>query len=226
MTDDRALTRAILHDAGSLGAEIRFNTTFEHAAFDPEACRADCFGPAGKETITARAVVNAGGPWVNRILEHVTPRPTPLDIELVQGTHIIVPGSLKQGIYYLEAPRDRRAIFIMPWRDQIMIGTTETPYRGDPADVRPLEEEQTYLLEVYNHYFSRKLRPDDVIASFAGLRVLPASHTRAFNRSRDTILHCDDNTPRLLSIYGGKLTSHAHTAAEVMKRLAKILRTG
>ncbi|TCK17365.1 glycerol-3-phosphate dehydrogenase [Thiogranum longum] len=225
-TDDRELTRAILHDAGTLGAKVSFNTIFEQAICEPAACQITCCGPAGKETLTARAVVNASGPWVNRVLEHITPRQTPVDIELVQGTHIIVPGSLKQGIYYLEAPQDQRAIFIMPWQDRIMIGTTETHYQGDPADVHPLEEEQTYLLDVYNHYFNSKLDTSDVIEAFAGLRVLPASHTKVFNRSRDTMLHYDENTPRLLSIYGGKLTSHAHTAAEIMKHLTKLLRTG
>ncbi len=222
-TDDRALTEAILADAQALGVEVDFNTSFEQAECESTQCRVRCTGPAGEKEITAAALINAAGPWVNHILEHITPHPTSLDIELVQGTHIIVPGNLKQGIYYLEAPQDKRAIFIMPWQGNIMIGTTETHYQGDPAGVQPLAEEKSYLLDVYNHYFSSKLEPDDILDAFAGLRVLPASQGLAFNRPRDTILHQDDATPRLISIYGGKLTSHAHTAREVMNMISCVM---
>jgi len=134
-TDDRALTEAILTDAQALGAKIDFNTRFERADCDSTQCRVRCHGPAGQEEITTAVLVNAAGPWVNQVLKHVTPYSIPLDIELVQGTHIIVPGTLKQGLYYLEAPQDQRAVFVMPWKDKIMIGTTETPYQGDPAEV-------------------------------------------------------------------------------------------
>jgi glycerol-3-phosphate dehydrogenase len=221
-TDDRALTEAILADAQALGVTIEFNTHFEQAECTSDHCLVSCHGPAGKKTITATAVVNAAGPWVNQVLARITPHSTPPEIELVQGTHIIVAGKLKQGIYYLEAPQDQRAVFVMPWQDQTLIGTTETPYTGDPADVQPLQSEQAYLLAVYNQYFRRKLELADIIDAFAGLRVLPAGKGHAFTRPRDTVLHCSDSTPRVISIYGGKLTSHAHTAEKVMKRLGRL----
>lgn len=222
-TDDRALTGAILTDARKSGAEVEFNTRLEQVECHSNGCRAHCVTPAGEKEITAAALVNAAGPWVNRVLQRITPRPTLLDIELVQGTHIIVPGVLNQGIYYLEAPQDQRAVFVMPWQGQIMIGTTETPYSGDPAEVQPLETEQRYLLEVYNHYFSNRLGLTDIVDAFAGLRVLPAGSGHAFTRPRDTILHCSNNAPRVLSIYGGKLTSHAHTADKAMQRVKRII---
>lgn len=221
-TDDRALTEAILADAQALGVKIDFDTRFEQAECNSTQCRVRCHGPAGKEEFTTATLINAAGPWVNHVLEHITPHSTPLDIELVQGAHIIVPGTLKQGIYYLEAPQDQRAVFVMPWEDNIMVGTTETPYQGDPGAALPLEEEKAYLLDVYNHYFNNNIEPGDILDAFAGLRVLPANNGLAFNRSRDTILHCDESTPRLVSIYGGKLTSHAHTAEEVMSTLARL----
>lgn len=223
-TDDRALTEAVLADAQALGAGVAFNTRLEQAECTAARCRVRCHGPAGTEEFTATCVVNAAGPWVNLVLERMTPHPAPLDIELVQGTHIVVPGRLTQGIYYLEAPQDRRAVFVMPWRGHTLIGTTETLYRGDPADVQPLPSEQSYLLAVYNHYFNSRLELTDIMDSFAGLRVLPAGKGRAFTRPRDTVLHCDDSMPRVVSIYGGKLTSHAHTAEQVMKMLEPILK--
>lgn len=218
-TDDRVLTEAVLADARALGAIITFETSFRQAECGTNGCRTQCQGPSGQEEITSRVLVNAAGPWVNHVIGQVTPHTKPLDIELVQGTHIIVPGSLQQGIYYLEAPQDQRAVFAIPWQGHIMIGTTETPWRGDPADVHPLEQEKTYLLEVYNRYFKRNLAPGDILDAFAGLRVLPTGNGRAFTRRRDTILHNDSATPRLLSIYGGKLTSHESTAEKVLKLL-------
>ncbi len=225
-TDDRALTAAVLADARALGAVVAFDTRLEGIECSAARCRVHCHGPAGTEVLTAACVVNAAGPWVNGVLARVTPRPVMLDIELVQGTHIIVPGELTRGIYYLEAPQDRRAVFAMPWKGRTLIGTTETPYQGDPAGVHPLAEEQAYLLAVYNRYFQRGLEQADIEDAFAGLRVLPAGEGSAFSRPRETILHRDDTVPRVLSIYGGKLTSHAHTARQVMKRLAPVLTRG
>jgi glycerol-3-phosphate dehydrogenase len=99
-----------------------------------------------------------------------------------------------------------------------MVGTTEHTYLGNPADVTPLPEEIAYLLETWNDYFNDKLVREDIIEAFAGLRVLPKSEQEAFSRSRDTIIHCDNpQAPAIISIYGGKLTSHRATAENVMR---------
>jgi glycerol-3-phosphate dehydrogenase len=152
-------------------------------------------------------------------LSLVDPVPSSLAVELVQGTHIVVPGAMTRGIYYLEAPDDRRAVFLMPWQGHTLIGTTETPYRGDPGDVAPLEAEIEYLLRTRNHYFTPALTRASVIDCFAGLRVLPAGGDSPFNRSRDTRLHRDPALPNVLTIYGGKLTTHRHTAGRVIAML-------
>ena len=95
---------------------------------------------------------------------------------------------------------------------------------GDPSSVQPLEAEIRYLLAVYNHYFENTLDRSQVMAAFAGLRVLPKSEDAAFKRCRDTLLHIDEvNCPRVLSIYGGKLTSHRATAEQVIRRLKPLL---
>jgi glycerol-3-phosphate dehydrogenase len=218
-TDDRQLTGRIVEEARRLGAQVHYDTRFVAAQCTAVNCEISFETAETLHTVRACALVNASGPWVNTVLEKISPRITPLSIELIQGTHIVVPGTLKHGIYYLEAPRDQRAVFVMPWQGNIMIGTTETPYRGDPARVRPLEGEILYLLETWNHYFDKPIRREDVIESFAGLRVLPASDSNPFDRSRDTRLHRDINLPMVLSIYGGKLTSHRHTAMRVLKAL-------
>jgi glycerol-3-phosphate dehydrogenase len=147
---------------------------------------------------------------------------------LIQGTHLIVPGQISRGIYYVESPRDGRAIFVMPWYGQTMIGTTETRYRGDPAEVRPLQADVNYLLQTLKHYFPayRDFTAAQITRSFAGLRVLPAGSGHAFHRPRETLLEVDrEQHPRLLSIFGGKLTGWRATAEKIMQRISPSLPT-
>jgi glycerol-3-phosphate dehydrogenase len=223
-TDDVRLTRAVLSSAQSLGAEFCFECRFERAACGHQHCSIFYREQGIDKEIRARALVNAGGPWVNSVLSRVEPAPETLAIDLVQGTHLVIPGTLQRGMYYLEAPQDQRAVFAMPWRDNILLGTTESLFSGDPSRVQPRGEEIDYLLGVYNHYFENPVERSQLIDAFAGLRVLPKSEDTAFHRSRDTLLHIDEtNCPRVLSIYGGKLTSHRATAEQVIGRLRPLL---
>jgi glycerol-3-phosphate dehydrogenase len=223
-TDDAALTRAVCASAVSLGAEIRYRHSFAQARCDKHGCRVRYRSQDNSGELHTAVLVNAAGAWVNELLQHVEPAPTRLDIDMVQGTHIVIPGRLQQGIYYMEAPGDRRAIFAMPWQGNTMIGTTELQFRGDPAEVCPLQAEIDYLLAVRNHYFEPRADTSEVIEAFAGLRILPHSEGSAFHRSRDTQLHVDRaRCPRVLSIYGGKLTSHRMTAERVIARIRPLL---
>jgi glycerol-3-phosphate dehydrogenase len=147
-------------------------------------------------------------------------------VDLVQGTHIVIPFAVTAGIYYVESPTDGRAVFVMPWHGATLIGTTETPFGGPPEQAHPLPEEEEYLLAVARHYFPalRTLTRADITQRFAGLRVLPAANQAAFDRSRETIFTADrDLRPRVLGIYGGKLTGWRAAAAHVMQRIASSL---
>jgi glycerol-3-phosphate dehydrogenase len=137
---------------------------------------------------------------------------------MVQGAHLVMQDGLSQGCYYLEAPQDGRAVFLLPWGRHALLGTTEHIYRGDPAAVTVLPEEENYLLAVLRHYFPQ--HSQQVVSRFAGLRVLPTSAGTAFRRSRETRLVVDNKQqPRLVSIYGGKLTGYRATAQKVMRKL-------
>ncbi len=218
-TDDARLTRAVLASAASLGTEIYYQARFGHAEIDDHGCTVNFATAKGSRQIKTRVVINTAGPWANEVLAKITPRQTPCAVELIQGTHIQIPGHLKH-IYYLEAPQDQRAVFIMPWRNNILVGTTETPYQGDPAGTRPLPHEIEYLLTVYNHYFKPPRRPEDIQGSFAGLRVLPVGEGGPFSRPRDTIFWTDRSPrPRLVTLYGGKLTAYRATAAKLVKMI-------
>ncbi len=225
-TDDAKLTQAVLTSAESLGAKTFFNSTFKSAEINEQSCTAYYQHKGENKAINSYAIVNATGPWVNQVTDKVNLRQAQPSVELVQGAHIEIPAraSIPKGIYYLEAPQDKRAVFVMPWKDHLLIGTTETRFTGDPAHVVPLEDEITYLLKVYNYYFSQGLERSDIINTFAGLRVLPQGSGKAFSRPRDTlIVGSTSKKPRFLTLYGGKLTAYRATAEQVLKQLQPIL---
>jgi glycerol-3-phosphate dehydrogenase len=204
-TDDAALVRAVLASAAELGASARHPVKFLAATRVDRLPRAAL--ERGDDAITCDARQRRR-PWIVDVQRRIHPRPLCFAVELVAGTHLELDGTLERGIYYCEAPRDRRAVFLMPWKGHVLVGTTERSFSGDPAEVRPTAEETDYLLETLAHYM-----PDRVGAvrtSWAGLRVLPRTHTSAFERPRDVTLTCDDEAaPHFVAIWGGKLTGIA-----------------
>ena len=225
-TDDALLTRAVVNSALSLGAHIAVPATFLKASLDENSVRVSYEFNGARVECRALVLVNAAGPWAPQVAAQVYPPILIPSVDLVQGTHIIVPGSIAAGIYYVESPTDGRAVFLMPWKGSMLVGTTETPYSGDPSRVHPLPEEEEYLLAVARRYMTtcRGLTRADITGRFAGLRVLPAADASAFNRSRETIFTTDrDPGPRVLGIYGGKLTGWRAAAAHVLATLGTSL---
>jgi glycerol-3-phosphate dehydrogenase len=218
-TDDARLTRAVIQSAQSLGVTVRYNTEAKSAGYNAEVVTLSCQSENDISQFTAHMVINATGPWVDQMHARLTQQP-PLAISLVQGAHIVLPGNVSHP-YYLESPADRRAVFVLPWKDRVMVGTTETPYSGDPAAVAATQAEIEYLLEIYNHHFNHHYTAADVIEAFAGLRVLPVGEGAAFSKSRDTVFVRDDEQhPRVVSVLGGKLTSYRATAEKLVHSLA------
>jgi glycerol-3-phosphate dehydrogenase len=232
-TDDRALTRAVVRSAQSLGTQLMcparvLGATLGERDVEVRYLSGQVDAAAEQRTCVARVLINAAGPWAQSVAHTVLPPISVPALECVQGSHLLLPVPLQQGCYYLESPRDGRAIFALPWHGQLMIGTTETRFRGEPGAVVPAPAEVHYLLGVLKHYFPawRALGPPDVCGSFAGLRVLPGGRGHAFHRTRETLLVTDrKQRPRVLSIYGGKLTTWRAVAARALERVAASLPT-
>ena len=225
-TDDALLTRAVVQSARELGAEVLMPASFVGASLHADGVTVTVTGGGVTQELAARVMVNAAGPWAVQVARAVTPGIFVPNVDLVQGTHIVLPFPLCAGIYYVESPTDGRAVFVMPWYGATLIGTTETPYVGEPGDVRPLPAEEEYLLAVVHHYFPAlgHFTAADITQRFAGLRVLPAASQAAFDRSRETIFSTDrDPRPRVLGIYGGKLTGWRAAAAHVLERIGPSL---
>ncbi|MDR9436375.1 MAG: FAD-dependent oxidoreductase [Thiohalophilus sp.] len=218
-TDDAALTRAVMASARSLGAQLHCPARFVSAQADTEQVTVHFQQDGQMRTITTRVLINAAGPWVGQVLEGMHPLPQRRAFDLVQGTHIVVADPAPSGVFYVESPQDGRAVFVMPWHGRTLIGTTETAYTGDPAAVAPQASEIDYLRRIYRHYFPAA--EASVVESFAGLRVLPHSKSSLFDRPRDTLI--DTSLPRVVSLYGGKLTGYRATAQAVMHTLRRWL---
>jgi glycerol-3-phosphate dehydrogenase len=232
-TDDAALTRAVMASARALGARLLVPARFSAAELrgDDVLVRYAYPNDAGVEhshECHARVLINAAGPWADAVADCITPAILVPKIERVQGSHILLPLAppSPHAIYYVESPRDGRAIFVMPWHAQTLVGTTEARFHGDPAQVTPSSAEIHYLLGVLKHYFPRyrHCSAADLSDSFAGVRVLPSGAGHAFHRSRETLLLTDRaERPRVLSIYGGKLTGWRAVSKRVLQAAARSL---
>jgi len=218
-TDDAALTRAVADSAVKMGAEVRVRCRVQSIRKIDHGWEVN-LGDDG--VVRTSVLVNAAGPWVNQVLQLVSPQAGKLEVSLVQGSHIIL--SQPQEAYVYAEADDGRAVFIMPWKGQTMVGTTEV----DATDVghpEPDDDEISYLLKVYHHHYpSRPASKKDVVACFAGVRVLPGGDGSFTGRTREVRLLCEDSSPpRLVTIYGGKLTTYRRTAERVMQLLMPVL---
>lgn len=220
--DDVALTRAVMNSAQALGAELHLPAQFIAAERTDTGFNVRWRSNGREAEGETATLVNAAGAWVDDVLARIAPMPPRREIELVQGSHIITAGALSCGAYYLEAPQDKRPVFALPWRGNTMIGTTETGFAGDPARVHALPQEISYLQEILAHYFPG--RSTAVVDSFSGLRVLPRGKGPYGTRPRASNIVADGGAPhRLVSVYGGKLTSYRATAQKVLALLSASL---
>ncbi len=219
-TDDSLLTKAVMNSAQEYSAELILNAKVSNLKLEHDQCRLTYVNSSGQEKeLTSTVVVNAAGPWAANVVDCVQPIQKNVKVDLVQGAHIVLPIQLGEVIFYIESPKDQRPIFLMPWYGETMIGTTESIFEGDPAKTYPLEQEIGYLLEAFYFYFPEYKDKNLAISKkFSGLRVLPRSRKNANQRSRETIYLRDrKHKPRLLSIFGGKLTAYRATSEHVMK---------
>lgn len=223
-TDDAALTRVVMQSAKDLGAKLHLKAEVQNIEIDSNGCSMEYLKKGEKYRCRARVIVNAAGPWAHKVAACITPQQPIPEIELVAGTHIVLPKLPIPGMIYAESPVDNRPIFIMPWKEHTLVGTTECRYHGNPDDIKPSPEEIDYLLKSVAHYFPAQTQlREQLKASFAGCRVLPASEGNANRKPRETLLIMDaPKRPRVLSIYGGKLTAYRATAERVMEKLSPV----
>ena len=223
-------------DAAERGAEIRVRSRCVAARRSGEGAtagwRVSLEGPDGKqETIAARVLVNAAGPWVEQVLTGALGANAPARIRLVQGSHIVVPRLFGHDRAYIFQNADGRIVFAIPYeRDFTLIGTTDRDWQGDPGDVAISEQEIDYLCRAVSDYLLEPVTPDQIVWTYSGVRPLyDDGATRAQEATRDYVLTLDGGEAGqapLLNVFGGKITTYRKLAEAALARLAPNLPPG
>jgi glycerol-3-phosphate dehydrogenase len=227
--DDARLTLANALAAHEDGASIRTRTKLVRAQRDGGLWNLTVKSRAGEETLHAKAVVNAAGPWVKEVLDHAFGFATPESVKLVKGSHIVVPRVHDESHAILMQNADGRVVFVIPWQGSYsLIGTTDVPVADVNQRPEISDDETRYLLDVANKFLTRKLSTQDIVFRYAGVRPLfDDGNANASAVTRDYVLKLQDENGALplLSVFGGKLTTYRYLSQEVMGKLSAYMAT-
>ena len=174
--------------------------------------------------VDASWIVNSTGPWADRVAQRSNVRTKQPMLGGVRGSHIVIPRfpGAPTAALYTEAS-DRRPVFVLPWNDQVLVGTTEVPDNGDPGKVTPSPQEIEYLVNTVSGLFPRaKLSAHDIKYAFAGIRPLPnapGNEPSAVTRKHFLHDHSDEGATRMISVIGGKLTTAASLARACARQM-------
>jgi glycerol-3-phosphate dehydrogenase len=228
--DDARLVVLTARDAADRGAVIRTRTRATEIRQADGLWQLTVENTVSRErsTIRARALVNAGGPWVENVLASGAGVNARAKVRLVQGSHIVVRRLYAHDRAYMFQNSDGRIVFVIPYQDDFtLIGTTDRDYDGDPAKVKATPEEIQYLCAAVSEYLANPVQPADVVWTYSGVRPLyddGASEAKAATRDYVFELDTPGGVP-LLSIYGGKITTYRRLAEEALERLSPYLRS-
>jgi glycerol-3-phosphate dehydrogenase len=227
--DDARLVVLNAIDAAERGAVINTRCRFVSAKRQPGGWRIECKHAQRNAPISffARAIVNAAGPWIEQVLQEVPDVNIEAKIRLVKGSHIVIPKLFEgQHAFLLQNP-DGRVVFAIPYEQQFtLIGTTDVSYEGPPEQARITDAEVLYLCDVVNRYFNRRITPQDVKWTYAGVRpLLDDEHANASKVTRDYRLELAtaERQAPLLSVFGGKITTYRGLANAAMQKLVPLL---
>jgi glycerol-3-phosphate dehydrogenase len=174
--------------------------------------------------VDATWIINATGPWADGICRSSNIQTKHPMVGGVRGSHIVLSkfAGAPQAAVYTEAV-DGRPIFVIPWNEQVLVGTTEVADSNDPSQVQPSADEIDYLLRSFFHLFPQvRLTHDDVHYAFAGVRPLPFSPKKspsAVSRKHYLHDHSADGAAQMISVIGGKLTTAGSLARECVAKI-------
>lgn len=211
-------------DAAERGATILTRTRLIGAERGDTLWTAQLETPEGThQTVRARAIVNAAGPWVGHLLGDVLHQQATHRVRMVKGSHIVTRRLFDHDHAYIFKNPDKRIIFAIPYEGEFtLIGTTDIEYHGDPAKVAIEDEEIAYLCKSASEYFTKAIAPADVVWTYAGVRPLmeeEVSNPSAVTRDYKLELDAPVSRAPLLSVFGGKITTYRRLAEEAMSHL-------
>ena len=227
--NDARLVVLNARDAAERGATIRTRTTVISARNEGGlwhvALRDTTTG--AQQTVRARLLVNATGPWVDQVLSTTLGQDSVGNVRLVQGSHIVVDKLYDHDRCYMFQNADGRIIFVIPYEnDYTLIGTTDRDYDADPAKVAVSEAEIDYLCAAVSEYLAKPVRRADVVWSYSGVRPLYADGaSKAQETTRDYVLKTAGRAgdAPLINVIGGKLTTYRRLAEAALEKVDELL---
>jgi glycerol-3-phosphate dehydrogenase len=227
--DDARLVALNARDAADRGATIRVRTKVTSARRENGLWSIEMVDEAGKTShATARLLVNAGGPWVDTVINETLGRSDAHHVRLVKGSHIVVKKLFDHGRCYFFQNADGRIFFAIPYEtDFTLIGTTDQDFSGDPTGVKISDEETDYLLKAASEYFLKPVTRGDIVWTYAGVRPLfDDGASAAQEATRDYVLKTEGGEAGdapVINVFGGKLTTHRRLSEQVVDKIDGLL---
>lgn len=220
--EDSRLVVLNARDAESRGARIMVRTKVLSARREDGLWRVTTDGPQGRATHLARALVNAGGPWVEDVIRNTLHINSSEGVRLVRGSHIVTRRLFDHDRCYFFQGEDGRICFAIPYeQDFTLIGTTDQDHHGAPGDAVCTEAEQDYLCAFVSKYLVRPVTRADVVWTYSGVRPLYNDGAKsATAATRDYVLSVDAEGAPLLNVFGGKITTYRRLAESALAKLA------
>jgi glycerol-3-phosphate dehydrogenase len=215
-------------DAQQRGARIETGWNVTGARREGDVWLVEMTSRGGESrTVRARALVNAAGPWVEDILR-ATGAHRHRSLRLVKGSHVIVRRLYEGSQAYTLQSADGRVVFAIPYEDDFtLIGTTDIPFSGNPADAHAGRDEVAYLCQLISGYLKSPVDPRDVVWTYSGVRPLyDDGEASASTVTRDYVFDMDtpEGQAPLLSVFGGKLTTYRKLAEHALEKLLPVMR--
>ena len=224
--DDARHTMAVARTAARHGALIATQVSAESLIREGKrvvGVNALDLASGNKIAIKAGATVMCAGVWSDQLHERFDLTPG-YNVTMSKGAHIVVPGSAIKSDAGIIIKTPVSVLFLIPWGDKWIVGTTDTPYEGDRAEPFATQEDVQYILDQANRVLKPKLRAKDIIGVYAGLRPLVANKRSATTTKLSREHTVDRPAPGFVSIAGGKYTTYRVMAEDVIDRAVLELR--
>ncbi|MCB2095444.1 MAG: glycerol-3-phosphate dehydrogenase [Rhodobacteraceae bacterium] len=223
--DDARLVVLNARDAAQRGARIMTRTKVTGAEREADHWRITVEKAGRARVIRARAIVNAGGPWVEALVRDVAHLRPKAHIRLVRGSHIVTRRLFDHDRAYFFQGTDGRIIFAIPYEEDFtLIGTTDQDHQGSPSEAICSDAERDYLCAFASQYFKRPVTAADVVWSYAGVRPLyDDGASSASAATRDYVLTLNTEGAPILNVFGGKITTYRRLAEAALARIGPLV---
>lgn len=215
LTNDARLVIDTLRSAAHHGATLLNYTHFQESARAGDGWECSVIDWPTNQTCTVRArtIVNATGPWAEKV-PHSAVR-----LRLTKGVHLVIERARLNFPDAVVITEGKRILFVIPWGERVILGTTDTDFQGAPESVAVAPDDVAYVLKTVNRFFPKlALSTNDIVSSWAGLRPLIASPDGSpSDISRGHQIHSPE--PDWWDVSGGKLTTYRLMAEQTVDRI-------